>query len=207
MGAGVGPGSHTGRTEPPSSEGAGSAHPPVRGWGWATQVQFDGQAELTVHGMVFAWQWLVASIVTVQTGGTGADASTAAGGEGVVGGEETVPPPVVPDPTVAVPVVPDPTLPLPVQPTTVSGTQVKPAPQSPSTVQGSVYRGTHALTIVTLQGPASGTAQNAPGGQLGAETGGQLSETVVWQTMSEAQSASVEHGPGMQPYVTTGSHG
>lgn len=112
-------------------------------------------------------------MVVVHEGGTTTPASTAGSGVGDVGGEDGVvapPPPVVLDPeTLATPATP-----LPLHAVTVSGTHVKPSPQSLSIVHGRSYRGTHDFTVVVVQAPASmatGTAQAALGGQLGSGAG------------------------------------
>jgi hypothetical protein len=101
----------------------------LTGWGCETHVQVDGQSELVAHGIVLAWHDEVDPVVVVHEGGGSDDASTAivpastriAGPEPVVG---------------APPATPDPAEPPPEQDVMVSGTHVKPSPQSLETVHG-----------------------------------------------------------------------
>ncbi len=106
-----------------------------------------------------------------------------------------------------VPPLADPAEPLPLHSDTVSGTHVKPAPQSESTLHGTSYCGTHDFVLMVVQAPASkvGTAQSAFGGQAGTETAGQLCTESVKQIMPVAQSAFVLHGPGSHCLMTCGS--
>jgi len=66
-------------------------------------------------------------VVVVHAGGS-VEASKAAGGDVVVGGEDTVPPPLGAPPDAAEP--------LPLHVVSVSGTHVNPSPQSLFTVHG-----------------------------------------------------------------------
>jgi hypothetical protein len=113
---------------------AGPAQMVVTGWACATHVHVDGQAALLAHGIVFAWQDDVELVVVVQEGG-GEDASTAP--------ITTVPASTRmagPEPVVGVagapPETPDPVEPPPEHEVMVSGKQVKPSPQSLSTLHG-----------------------------------------------------------------------
>jgi hypothetical protein len=92
----------------------------------------------------------------------GLEASTA-GVVGVPGGDATEDPSVLPDP--------DPADPPPEQAVAVSGTQVKPGPQSDATWQGRSYVGTHALVVKVLHPPASPVATGTPQSSLGAQAG------------------------------------
>jgi hypothetical protein len=101
------------------------------GWGCATHVHVDGQSVLLAQVIAFAWQDEVEPIVVVQEGG-GDEAST--------GPTTTVPASTRmagPEPVDgAPPETPDPAEPPPEHEVMVSGTHVKPSPQSLSTLHG-----------------------------------------------------------------------
>ena len=131
----------------------------------------------------------------------GLEASTA-GVVGVPGGDATEDPSVLPDP--------DPADPPPEHSVAVSGTQVKPGPQSEATWQGRSYLGTHDIEVVVVHPPASTDAAGAPQSSSAAHLGsatapGQLTAESAKQTIPVAQSESVVQGPGSQSLITTGS--
>ena len=88
------------------------------------QVHVEGQSVTVVQGIATTWQDDVESVVVVQLG---LEASTA-GVVPVLGGDAAEDPSVLPDA--------DPADPPPEHSVAVSGTQVKPGPQSEATWQG-----------------------------------------------------------------------
>jgi hypothetical protein len=99
------------------------------------------------------------SVVVVQLG---AEASMA-GAVPVLGGDAAEDPSVLPDA--------DPADPPPEHSVAVSGTQVKPDPQSEATWQGRSYGGTHELDVTVLHPPASYVAAGTPQSSSGAQAG------------------------------------
>jgi hypothetical protein len=100
--------------------------------GCATHVQVDGQSELAAHGIVFTWHDEVDPVVVVHEGGGDGDASIVPTVTVPASTRMAGPEPVAGAP----PEAPDPAEPPPEQAVIVSGTQVKPSPQSLETVQG-----------------------------------------------------------------------
>jgi hypothetical protein len=123
------------------------------------QVHVEGQSLSVVQDTATTWQDDVESVVVVQLG---LDASTV-GVVGVPGGDATEDPSVLPDA--------DPADPPPEHSVEVSGTQVKPEPQSDATWQGRSYLGTHELDVKVLHPPASPVSTGAPQSTSGAQAG------------------------------------
>jgi hypothetical protein len=182
---------------PPSTRRAGPTHTLFETLVGAAHVHIeDGQSALVLQRMVLTWHDEVESVVVVQVGAVATLASPAPVGGGVEGA----------DPGTELPTVADPAEPEPVHSVAVSGTQVKPDPQSESILHGTSYCGTHDFELMVVHAPASkaGTAQSAFGGQAGLDMAGQLSTESVKQTMPVAQSAFVLHGPGWHCLMTWG---
>ncbi len=123
------------------------------------------------------------------------------------GGELADPPLELPKPKTPASIGP----PDPEHPHAWSGTQVKPPPQSESTLHGRRYVGTQDLTVSVVHPPPSktGLAQAAFGGHAGSGAGTAVQVVCVWakQTMPWAQSLSTLHGPGMHARVSVEVHG
>jgi hypothetical protein len=168
-GSGAG-GSHEFTTPPsPSTTMAGAAQL-LTVAGAAHVHAVDGHWAGVVQGMTSSWQDDVDSVVVVQVGGGVAPPSSVPtfAGMNVAVDDPVVEPPAPPDAE-------------PLHSVAVSGTQVKPEPQSESTLQGRSYWGTHDLELIVVHAPASntGTAQSAFGGHAGVPTTGQLSTESV----------------------------
>jgi len=104
-------------------------------------------------------------------------------------------------------VVPDvPAEPPPEQPTETLGVQVKPAPQSVSTLHWSCHLYAQVDTVVVVH---AGAGVDGPGshfelgGQAGVVAPGQLGYVSVWQIMFGPQSSTVVQDPGAQYPVVT----
>jgi hypothetical protein len=123
------------------------------------QVHVEGQSVSVVQGMATTWQDDVESVVVVQTG---LEASRT-GVVPVLGGDAGEDPSVLPGA--------DPAAPPPEHSVAVSGTQVKPGPQSEATWQGRSYGGTHELDVMVVHPPASPVAAGTPQSSSGAQAG------------------------------------
>ncbi len=123
------------------------------------QVHVEGQSLSVVQVMAMIWQDDVESVVVVQLGLDASRGSVVP----VLGGDAAEDPSVLPDA--------DPAEPPPEHSVDVSGTQVKPDPQSDATLQGRSYVGTHELDVKVLHAPASAVSAGTPQSMSGAQAG------------------------------------
>jgi hypothetical protein len=133
----------TGGGAPPSGMAVGLAT--AVPWFAATQVQADGQSASAVQIETLAWQYPGKEVIVVQVTGADAPASMSAGAG-------TGPVPVAPPAPAEAPPLPAVAVALPPEHMPISlGLQVKPSPQSASTLHGSSHWYAHRHVVVVVQ--------------------------------------------------------